>query len=501
MLAGDTLSLPEVLERALEANPDLLIERENLQISRDQILRELGEFGWKVEASIDQHRSWKPLNTREFIAIGGISLPGGDARVFHEHRQTAQAALRRTFEHGTELAFRSNLSRLVNSSNETSSSALFSPELEGFVGISVSQPLWKGYGYGNTYARVELAEIKADAALLLARVKAMNLVAEVASRYVDVLAAEENLAIRKENVRRALELVERNQRRQDAGVGVEIEVTTAELAVSQRRSELIDTAVEKVERLNALLGLIDRDPDLGERLTLLPLDGEFERAETPDVASLMDRARAGRLDVLYYTRVVASAELNLRRARDAANPQLDLTATYGISALSGRLDELTDAFEERQGEQWSVGLLFKMDLERRKGRAELRIAERQLFQARIELHKALRSVGLEIDTAVRRVESARQRLATARQARDLAAKRLDQEMQALEQGKGDLYRVVEQQQIYGDTLAEVVSTQAFLHKATIAFWMATGQIFERFAIAPEAVRETLFTAPSGLTSR
>lgn len=508
--AEEVLNLYDVIDRALAVNPEFLVERTNVQISEDQILRELGEFGWKVEAAVDESRSWDPLNRREYLAVGGLSVPTGNVLIYHEHRQTVQAALKKRLELGTEVALRTNFSRLVNSSNEkakdadsttgANSGALFTPELETFVGLSVSQPLMQGAGYGNTYAKVQLAEIKRDAAILLARVKAMNLVAEVASRYIDVLAAEKALALRKENLRRAEELVERNQRRQDVGVGVEIDVTTAELAVSQRRNELIETAAQKVERQNSLLGLIDRDPDFHDTLRFAPAEDIFQPATVYDPSELMYRARATRLDVVYYRRVVASAELNVKRARNASLPQLDLTATYGITALSEKYSEIGGLMEDRQGEEWSFGLLFKMDLEGKKVNSEKRVAQRQLFQAKIELAKAERSVGLEIDTALRRVDSARQRLETARQAEGLAAKRLEQEMQALEQGKGDLYRVVEQQQIFGDTQAEVVETQAFMNKAVIALWMSSGEVFDHLLVEPEQIRALLETAPSGLLS-
>ncbi|MFW6355069.1 MAG: TolC family protein, partial [Verrucomicrobiota bacterium] len=467
-----------MIDRALASNPDLIVERENIQINRDQVLRELGEFGWRLEGAFDQHRSWDPLNAREFVQVGEISIPGNDARVYHEHRQTAQAALKRKTSFGTEVALRLNVSRLINSTNEqvkdpdSNSVALFSPELEGFAGISISQPLLRGLGMSNTLAEVELAELKVSAALLLTRVQAMNLVAEVASRYIDVLAADEALALRKDNVRRAEDLVERNRRREEAGVGVEIEVTTARLAVSQRQSELIETAAEKVERMNNLLALLDEDPTFADGVDFAPVDELFSGEERDDPAELRNFARLVRADILYYQRVVDSAELNLERAEDSVRPQLDLTASYGVNALAGTAENLANAFEDRQGEEWSVGFLLKMDLERRAPRATVRVAQRQLFQARVELSKALRSVALEIDTALQRTESAEQRLTTAEEAAALAAKRLEQELQALEQGKGDLYRVVEQQQILGDTEVEVAATRAFLRKATVALWMS-----------------------------
>ena len=78
--------------------------------------------------------------------------------------------------------------------------------------------------------------------------------------------------------------------------------------------------------------------------------------------------------------------------------------------------------------------------------------------------------------------NSRERLEASRKAKELAAKNLEDEELLLEQSKGDLYRVIERQQLLGDAEASVVSSNALLSKSIIALWLTSGQLFERYDI-------------------
>ena len=86
-------------------------------------------------------------------------------------------------------------------------------------------------------------------------------------------------------------------------------------------------------------------------------------------------------------------------------------------------------------------------------------------------------------TACIRVDAAKQRIQTAKKAVELATQRLKQEQDLFAAGEGDFYRVVEQQQILGDSQVNLVASEAALSKSVIAVWLAAGQIFERMGIS------------------
>ena len=142
----ELLSLYSSAHRALKRNPDFLGEVESIKISQAQMRRELSEFGWGLEALTRYEDREKPQNTREFIAVGGVQLPGNSERIFVDNNFTARVGLKKKYSTGTIVEFGSRFSQLENTLNRTSSNALYSPEYETFTGVTITQPLLQGFG-------------------------------------------------------------------------------------------------------------------------------------------------------------------------------------------------------------------------------------------------------------------------------------------------------------------------------------------------------------------
>ena len=106
----------------------------------------------------------------------------------------------------------------------------FTTEHEVFVGVTLSQPLLRGFGRRSNLAATDLARLKVESARMLSLIKAMNLVAEVASRYTDVVASQETLVVKSENIDRARALVERYKK--DIGVKCEARVGSSRWPVT-----------------------------------------------------------------------------------------------------------------------------------------------------------------------------------------------------------------------------------------------------------------------------
>ncbi len=491
---SELLSLYSAVNRAIQRNPEFLGEIESVKISQAQMKREMSEFGWGLEALIRYENRDKPQNTREFVAVGGVQLPGNSERIFEDDNLTARIGLKKKYETGTIVEFGSRFSRLENTLNRTSSSALYSPEYETFTGITVTHPLMRGSGKKVNLAALNIARHRGAAQDILTRVKAMNLVAEVASRYTDIVTADRVLAVQSENVRLAEKMLKRNQELLASDEGLLTDVTTAELALYQRQDQYISAATDKIERVNILFALIDRDPDLEGRVRFKPISGYFSGAKLNGKRELINYGETRRLDLLYYKHVVETAKLNVLRAKDSGKPQLNVTGSAGLYGLS---DSASGSFREAEGAQgteWSLGLNFKMPLGKDGAEAAEDAATAQVRQAELELMKAKLGLSLEVDTAYSRVDAAKKRISTSQKAVELAQQRLKQEQDLFAAGEGDFYRVVEQQQILGDSRVNLVASEAGLSKSVIAVWLAAGQIFDQMGISHGKVEVMLTKA-------
>ncbi len=484
----ERLSLNSSIRQALKKNPDMISERINVEVSKDQLSKEKGEFAWGLETISRYEDRDKPQNTREFIAVGGISFPGNSARIFTDKNFIAKEGLKKKFQTGTSFELSSTFNRLENTLNKTSASSLYSPEYESFTGLTLIQPILKGFGREANQAQINIAKNRVEATQYLAVIKAINLIAETASRYTDVISIEEILKIREENISLAQSLLERNKELLESGKGVQIDVTTAELAVFQRKDDFIGSSAEKVERLNKLFELIDLPPASDSAIQFKPLEQFFSGENISSKEKLTEVALERRTDLLYFDKLIRSSELNVIRAKDEARSLLNLSGSYGAYGLS---DNGTDVYTEsfnRQGMEWSVGLNFKMILDKKARSAGLRIARNQLMKAKIEKEKAMKSIILELDTAHERFKSSKQRLQTANKAMELAAERLEQEQELIEKGVGDVYRLVEQQQMLGSAQIRAVEARGLLSKSIIALWISSGQVFERLDIDRQLIQ-------------
>ena len=484
----ERLSLNSSIRQALKKNPDMISERIDVEVSKNQLTKEKGEFAWGLETISRYEDRDKPQNTREFIAVGGISFPGNSARIFSDKNFIAKEGLKKKFQTGTSFELSSTFNRLENTLNKTSASSLYSPEYESFTGLTLIQPILKGFGREANRAQINIAENRVEATEYLTEIKAINLIAETASRYTDVIAIEEILKIRQENIVLAESLLEKNKELLASEKGVKIDVTTAELAVFQRKDDFIGSSALKVERLNKLFGLIDLPPANNGAVEFKPLGQFFNGDNISSKEKLTELALEKRTDLLYFDKVIRSSELNVIKAKDEGRSLLNLSGSYGAYGLS---DNGTDAYTEsfnRQGMEWSVGLNFKMILDKKARGAGLLIARNQLMKATIEKQKAVKSIVLEMDTAYERFESSKQRLKTANKAMELAEERLEQEQALIDKGVGDVYRLVEQQQMLGASQIRAVEARGLLSKSIISLWISSGQVFEKLGIDRQLVK-------------
>jgi outer membrane protein TolC len=312
-------------------------------------------------------------------------------------------------------------------------------------------------------------------------------VAEVASRYTDIVTADRVLAVHSKNIELAERMLKRNKELLASNEGLLTDVTTAELALYQRQDQYITTAADKIERVNILFALIDRAPDLEGTTRFQPISKFFSGATLNGKRELINYGQTRRLDMVYYNHVVETAKLNVLRARDAGKAQLNLTGSAGLYGLSDSSDGAFREGLDSQGSEWSLGLNFKMPLGSDGADAAVAAARAQVRQAQLEVSKAKRGISLEVDTAVSRVEAAQKGIATAKKAVELAQQRLQQEEDLYTAGEGDFYRVVEQQQILGDAQVNLVASEAGLSKSVIAVWLSAGQIFDRMGISSDEV--------------
>jgi len=110
------------------------------------------------------------------------------------------------------------------------------------------------------------------------------------------------------------------------------------------------------------------------------------------------------------------------------------------------------------------------------------------------------TVTVDVDTALSRIETSKQRVATARQTRELNEEAVRIAYRRLEEGQISSFDLIEQQRKLYDAKSRELAARADLNKSVVTLWQATGTVLENTGISilrPERKRDLPTAVKSG----
>lgn len=357
------------------------------------------------------------------------------------------------------------------------------PYYTAFGGFEVRQPLLKDFGTDVNLADVRTARIAEKVAALTWQRTLHDSVGSVLSNYFDMLFAQADLRVKQDAIAADQKLVQQNQRRLDLGFMSPIDVQQARAQVSLDQEQLLLSKNLFMERQFALRRLIT-SADAGDASHIyLPV-------QTPHLVapegSREDHLRTAFQRRPEYLAAVTDAEkqdIRLAFAKNQLWPNLDLVGTYGYNGLGDDYEQARDFAWHSQAPQWSIGVQFSMPLGRVQSRAQLDAIRGFKEQAILKIKQSEKDVTVDVDTALSRIETNRQRVVTARQTRELNEEAVRIAYRRLEEGQISSFDVIEQQRRLYDAKSRELAAQADLNKAIVTLWQATGTIADYTGIS------------------
>ena len=164
----------------------------------------------------------------------------------------------------------------------------------------------------------------------------ISLIAEVASAYVTLAAAREQLSITRQALDSRLRVLELTRARQRAGIASGLDTRQADTSYQQVRADVAQFTADAAQTLNALRVLVGSDvPD-----ALLPANLAQQPLTLPSLPVGLDSSvLLSRPDVRAAEHDLIAQHANIGAARAAFFPRLSLTAALGT--VSGSLSDLT----------------------------------------------------------------------------------------------------------------------------------------------------------------
>lgn len=389
---------------------------------------------------------------------------------------------------------------------ENSPGDLLVPDVAPVVQIYARHNLLYGFGREVNSRFIRVAQKEVDASAITFREALLDLVSNVVNQYWDLVADNEQLAVRREARDAAQKFFEdtRNMIALGTLAGVEIYRAQADLSSRTQEVSLSEQQVRQEE-----LGLKDTlsrdglaDPMLDEA-EIVPLDRITipESDQLPPLRDLVAKALAQRPDIQLAS---INNEINAISSAGTANgllPQLQTslaTSNRGNAGtpnpLSGRTPSpsIVGGLGTALGQIFrhdyttgSAGVSFSADIGNREAQGDYGIDQLQLRQGDLQERRNRNQLVVDISNYTVAMRQARSRYAVAVSSRELQQQLLDTERQKFSLGTSSIDAVIAAERALETAQISEVAARTAYSRARVSMDQVLGQTLETNHVSVE----------------
>lgn len=460
---AEVLSRDDLLKRIVAQNLRVEVERLNLAAARHDSRAEKGLFEPQFVASFTREAN-RRQNTRErFLSQA--------TQVFDEANSIYVAAVESVLPTGTKLRVGAQ-SRYLNNNLQTTGNR----EYESYAGVSLTQPLLKGGGWGATLAQLRIATAQSDIALHETRRQLTTILSQAELTYWDLVRASGEYELRHASLGLGNRILEDNRARVEAGRMSDVEVFQAEAGLALRRAQA-DEARQKLVDLSSLLRVYFGEPEGAAATVFQPADAADTLQFTGSLDFAQSRDEAFKYHPAYLSRLSRVKQENLRLglARNQRLPQVDLKASYGLNGLDNDLRGSADYIQTRDFPSWYLGAEVRVPvLTGVRERHSLAAARNRSRAAELELQAVEIEIANLLNAMIKRLRSQEQQVRNYREVATVSQRLLDAELAALDLGRSDSRKVLDAEQALFETKSTALGALVDYQRSATEFAILQG---------------------------
>ena len=444
------LTLDDAIQRALERNLNIAVERINPQVFDLTLAQQEAFYRPIVGFNVDAASRTNPSATQ---------LDGG--RVTNTDTSNFDLSLDQPVKWGGG----SFVVGFDNNRQETNNAfSSFNPSYRSVFFSQYSQPLLRGFRTDNSRTQIQVTQINRDISDIDLRQTITNTVADVENAYWELLYSVGSVAVQQQALDLAEQLVRDNRARVEIGTLAPIDVVQSQAEAAARRQTLaqaqqaLQTAELTLKRL-----IVAGTQDELWNADINPVDQPRLNQPPIDIPSAVGNALGQRTDLSRAQRQQDINQLNVRSLRDNTLPALDLVGTYQLQGQGGDLlirdflggeagqvipggyGDAIDHLVDARFPVWSVGVQMSYPIGTSSDDAALERARLQVRQTDAQLRQLELNVATEVTNAALQIESIRERIDAATASRELAEQQLEAEESKFEVGMSTNFFVVQAQ--------------------------------------------------------
>ena len=447
------LTLDNAVERALDRNLDLAVER---------LTPQTFDFSLAALDATFHPNLVSTFGTRSQTTFTRSQTAGGD--ILSTDTLTGNNGIQQNIKWG------GGSYAVAFNNNRQEQSDLFAtrnPVLNTNFVAAYSQPLLRNFRTDAVRTQLKITKINQEMSETSLRATVVRTVANVRNAYWDLVFAIAAEEVAQNSLQLASKLVEDNRARVEVGTLAPLDVTQAEAEQATRRQAVAQARATHGTAELALKRLIvngTEDPYWSANIE--PVDRPTFAADTIDVGAAVLRALNARTDLEQSKKQIQANEVSIRSLSDAQLPALDLTASYGLAGIGGTqfvrppgaalgsqptqiipsgFGDALSLLSDGRAPTWNFLVNFSYPLGTSPAEAATARARLQQRQTIAQSRQLELQIATEVTNAALLVDANRERMQASTVARELADLRLSAEQSRFEVGLSTNFFVVQAQ--------------------------------------------------------
>ena len=449
------LTLDDAIERALERNLDIAVQRINPLVQDMAVVTANAAFLPLASSGFGLNQSTFP--NRTLFDGGGLA-----GRSIVTDRGNYDVGIDQAVKWGGgqySVTWDSSRSESTNIFNS------FNPSYAANMSLTYTQPLLRGFRTDQRRTQLAVSRISRDISDIDLEQTIINTLANVQSRYWDLVYANASVAVQEQALALAEQLVRDNQVRVEIGTLAPIDVVQAESEAAARRQALAQAIqVLRTAELALKQLIVDGTSDELWNIGLFPIDEPQVETSPIDLEEAVASAIERRTDIERVRRQLDINDANVDNLRNSTLPALDVIGNYQLTGQGGpRLvrdnifggnvtTEIPGGYGDAVGSIagneypfWSVALQMSYPLGRSADKAAYERARLQVQQTTAQIRQIELQIASEITNAALQIDAIQGRIEAATAARELAEEQLRAEESRFEVGLSTNFFVVQAQ--------------------------------------------------------
>ena len=447
-------------------------------------------------------------------------------------RTNSQFGINKAFLTGTSVSMGFN-----NFFSDQNSGRLdFNPSKTVNANIQVQQRLLQGFGFAVNNRNIRIARNNYKVSELVFKQQVIATVASVIGLYWDLVAANEDVVVKRQALALNQKLYDDNKKQVEIGTLAPIEIIRAEAEVARSQQELTISETNLLQQETVLKNALSRtgvaNPALADsRIIATDKIRIPENEPVQPIQDLVNKAMDFRPEVEQSRINIESSKIGLVGTKNALKPTVDAFGTFQNNGLSGTLNQLpvppvpgatnvnpinrnpaaVDGYFlggygtalsqvfRRNFPDYSIGVTLNIPLRNRGAQADMLREQLAVRQSEVRLQQQLNQVRVDVQNAVISLQQARARHQTSVKNRVLQEQTLDAEQKKYGLGASTIFFVIQAQRDLTSAQANEVAALSAYARSRNDLERATGQTLVANSIEmEEALKGTVSKAPSNV---